>query len=127
MSTDGRWYTLGGADGHTPVKVTDVRELARLTDEQRRVALTVYGDPQDDEATCVSTVFLGLDHQWGQGPPLLFETMVFSDDEGLDDYQDRCSTWEQALLMHAHTVAAVNDRRRQMGLAALADARNGEE
>ena len=25
----------------------------------------------------ISTVFLGLDHQFGDGPPLLFETMVF--------------------------------------------------
>ena len=25
----------------------------------------------------VSTVFLGLDHQHGDGPPILFETMVF--------------------------------------------------
>ena len=25
----------------------------------------------------VSTIWLGLDHQWGEGPPLIFETMVF--------------------------------------------------
>lgn len=25
----------------------------------------------------VSTVFLGLNHQWNDGPPLLWETMVF--------------------------------------------------
>lgn len=26
----------------------------------------------------VSTVWLGLDHQFGDGPPLIFETMVFA-------------------------------------------------
>lgn len=26
----------------------------------------------------VSTVWLGLDHGWGHGPPLIFETMVFN-------------------------------------------------
>lgn len=26
----------------------------------------------------VSTVWLGIDHGWGEGPPLIFETMVFS-------------------------------------------------
>ncbi|SPA03543.1 protein of unknown function (plasmid) [Cupriavidus taiwanensis] len=25
----------------------------------------------------ISTVFLGLDHQWADGPPLIFETMVY--------------------------------------------------
>ena len=27
----------------------------------------------------ISTVFLGLDHNFGEGPPLVFETMVFED------------------------------------------------
>lgn len=26
----------------------------------------------------VSTVFLGLDHSFGGGPPILFETMIFN-------------------------------------------------
>ncbi len=49
----------------------------------------------------VSTVFLGLGHRFGsQGPPLLFETMVF----GLPDDQEiceRCSTYDQAEVQHA--------------------------
>ncbi len=48
----------------------------------------------------VSTVFLGIDHSFGAGPPLLFETMIFGKD-GDDEYQDRCSTWEEAEVMHA--------------------------
>jgi hypothetical protein len=28
----------------------------------------------------VSTIFLGLDHNWGGGRPILWETMVFNDD-----------------------------------------------
>ena len=46
----------------------------------------------------VSTVFLGLDHAFDEGPPMLFETMVFSNRGG--DYQERCSTYEQAEEMH---------------------------
>lgn len=46
----------------------------------------------------VSTVFLGLDHSFGDGPPLLFETMIFGGEH--DQYQDRCTTWEQAEEMH---------------------------
>lgn len=53
----------------------------------------------------VSTVFLGLDHQFVGGPPLLFETMVFGKAGAGDDiYQARCSTWEQAETQHAEAV-----------------------
>ena len=48
----------------------------------------------------VSTVFLGIDHQWGDGPPILFETMIFPECE----YQTRCSTWEEAEEMHKRAV-----------------------
>ena len=51
----------------------------------------------------LSTVFLGLDHQFGEnGLPLLFESMLFrkkGDGEDLD--MSRCSTWDEAVLMHA--------------------------
>ena len=46
----------------------------------------------------VSTVFLGLDHQYGDGPPLIFETMIFGGRE--DGYQDRCTTRQEAVQMH---------------------------
>lgn len=47
----------------------------------------------------VSTVFLGLDHRFGDdGPPLIFETMIFGGPHA--DYQTRCSTWEEAEEMH---------------------------
>ncbi len=48
----------------------------------------------------VSTVFLGVDQRFrGEGPPLVFETMVFRGDEG--DEQVRASTWGEALANHA--------------------------
>ena len=54
----------------------------------------------------VSTVFLGIDHQWGDGPPLLFETMVFGDC-ALDESQERYSTWEEAEAGHRAWVERV--------------------
>ncbi len=49
----------------------------------------------------VSTVFIGIDHNWGDGEPLLFESMVF----GLDDeVQERYSTYEQAEEGHRKLV-----------------------
>jgi hypothetical protein len=57
----------------------------------------------------VSTVFLGLDHSWGQGPPILWETMVFEDNKGaMDQEMDRCSgNREQAEAMHEAMVERV--------------------
>lgn len=54
----------------------------------------------------VSTVFLGLDHSFGAGPPVLWETMVFG---GIfDQKQDRCSGgWKDAEAMHARMVDRV--------------------
>ena len=40
-------------------------------DKMKRVALQEQGNIR------VSTVFLGLNHQYGGGPPLIFETMIF--------------------------------------------------
>ena len=57
----------------------------------------------------VSTVFLGFDHQIGEGPPLLFETMVFGGP--LDQESDRCSTWEDAEKMHEKMMERVRSAR----------------
>ncbi len=46
----------------------------------------------------VSTVFLGLDHSWGSGPPLVFETMIFGGPN--DQYQERYATYEEAEAGH---------------------------
>lgn len=67
--------------------------------EGRTVAKTKIGD------VMVSTVFLGIDHSFGRGPPMLFETMVFGGP--MDQYQERCSTWDEAVEMHERLVARV--------------------
>lgn len=53
----------------------------------------------------VSTVFLGIDHNFGDGEPLLFETMIFGGKH--NEYQDRCSTYDQAVRMHEKAVKLV--------------------
>lgn len=53
----------------------------------------------------ISTVWLGIDHQYGDGAPLIFETMVFpSKSNLLDEYCERYSTEEEALAGHAHVL-----------------------
>ena len=65
----------------------------------------------------ISTVFLGIDHQFGAyGPPLLFETMVFKNVSDTTKYGDgkswngeeemqRYATWDEAEAGHAAMVA----------------------
>lgn len=55
------------------------------------------------EGKHVSTVWLGNDHNFFGGPPLLLETMVF-DIEGSDIYMRRYTTWEQAVEGHKKAV-----------------------
>lgn len=90
-------------EGHTPVPVPDddatLVWAKRFEKMDRRVAKDQIG------AVRVSTVFLGLDHAYGDGPPQLFETMIFGGEH--DKYQERCSTWEEAEAMHAKAVALV--------------------
>lgn len=66
----------------------------------RRVAETSVGE------AWISTVFLGIDHQFDRdGPPMLFETMVFGGAH--DQEQLRCSTWEEAEIQHQEMVDRV--------------------
>ena len=74
-----------------------------INPNNRRVAFDEVGDFQ------ISTVFLGIDHSYGNGPPVLFETMIFDGDNFLD-YQERCATWEQAEQMHQQAIAWVKAR-----------------
>lgn len=50
----------------------------------------------------VSTIFLGMDHSMGDGPPLLFETMIFGGEH--DQYQRRYTTYEEAQEGHRKAV-----------------------
>ena len=52
-------------------------------------------------------VFLGLDHSFGSGPPLLFETMVFGGP--LDEEMDRYTTWDEAEAGHKAMVKRVQE------------------
>jgi hypothetical protein len=49
----------------------------------------------------ISTVFLGIDHNFNGGPPLIFETMAFDDEVGFADLEcERYSTWDEAEVGH---------------------------
>ena len=80
-------------DGKTPV-LCDDRTWGRWMETASRHVMQ-----EEREGVRVSTVFLGLDHQGGEGPHLLFETMIFGGPHDQD--QARYPTWAEAEAGHA--------------------------
>jgi len=93
-----------------PITLDQWTTLREGTTWERERLRSTVGDVE------VSTVWLGLNHQWGDGPPLIFETMVFGGN--LDQEQSRYSTRDQAHTGHEQTVARV--RQEADEFAALA-------
>lgn len=62
----------------------------------------------------ISTVWLGLDHGYGEGEPHIYETMIFDESEEgpsypdwPDMYQERYSRWKSALKNHRRVLKVV--------------------
>ncbi len=111
-----RYYYLD--EEHRPVRARSMEEWAEHFgyDDHRGIV------EQTATATCwVSTVFLGTDHRfWGEGPPLLFETMVFGKEREMvetfgrmhsmrpsTDVQRRYSSWDDAQTGHDAEVSKI--------------------
>lgn len=91
----GTYYIL---DGKTPVEASSIHQWAIWFESADRVVrkTAVNGDVE------ISTVFLGLGHQFGDGSPLLFETLVLGGE--LDGDMWHYSTWHEAEEGHNEVV-----------------------
>jgi hypothetical protein len=97
-----RFYRL--KPDHSVEPVADAVEWGKAWEAERRVDLTELAP-----GISVSTVFLGIDHNWsGKGRPVLFETMTFDDYGGGDCW--RWSTWDEAIAGHARAVAELTKK-----------------
>jgi len=87
--------------GKEVIEVSNLREWGMFFEnkESRRVAVDEVNGAR------VSTVFLGVDHSWGYGPKLWFETMIFGGEH--DGFQDRYTTWDEAEAGHKRVVEAL--------------------
>lgn len=83
-------------ENHNVIVTDDMKKTALENGQDRTVAIEKAGDYS------VSTVFLGLDHGW-DGVPMWFETMLFGAGP-LDQTCERCTTWNEALVMHQRGV-----------------------
>jgi hypothetical protein len=93
-------------DGHNVVPIEDVFEWGKLMQsDDRVVAKDKVGD------YLVSTVFLGIGYNFGDGKLNIFETMVFKGDNcvSLNDYTRHYSTWDEAVEGHNAVVCELKD------------------
>jgi hypothetical protein len=73
----------------------------------RQVADDTLLPPAVPSEVRVSTIFLGIDHAWGGGPPVLWETMIFGDKSFFNDRQMRYTSREDALAGHKEMVEMI--------------------
>ena len=84
-------------DNGDPVEEPDILIWGRwLGDADRRVKEDVI--ERDGNEIRVSTVFMGLDHSFAGGTPVLWETMIFGGEH--DEYQERYTSRKDALVGH---------------------------
>ena len=100
-----KYYILG--DNFEVSETNDVLAYAEwFATYDRHVAKTKVEDVE------VSTVFLGLDHNFMGDVPILWETMIFGDKEkeSLYDYQERYATFDEAKAGHQRAVEFVREK-----------------
>ena len=96
------YYLLNDDHTVTALDNKDVLTWARSLDDEKRIV-----DETLLENVRISTVFIGIDHRFTVDPdlpPLLFESMTFSDIPELNEYQERYSTWQEAQDGHNRIV-----------------------
>ncbi len=94
------WYILD--ENNKPIRSTivDCGEWLEENPERKAVKQERIGK------IFISTVFLGLDHAWNSDTPVLWETMIFGGEH--DQYQERYSSYEDALEGHQKALNLVN-------------------
>lgn len=102
-----RYYILDNENHTVPV---DFMTWAKWFEDGNRVVDYTEITSQ----VFVSTVFLGIDHRFfGEGPPVLFETMIFGAD-GDDMGCYRYTSWDDAATGHKVIVGKLRAEQRKV-------------
>lgn len=102
------WKYILAEDGKTPIPEPDVIKWARWYEKtERHVAFDEIGSIK------ISTVFLGIDHgfDYHNERPILWETMIFGATGELEHYQERYSSYQEAMEGHERAVAQVMEEQ----------------
>jgi len=86
------WYILDENNKPVESSTTEYYMWEEENPTKRIVKQYTIGDIR------ISTVFLGLDHSYNSDKPILWETMIFGGKQ--DQYQERYSSYEDALIGH---------------------------
>lgn len=98
-----RWYRLDDTG-----VVSQLGEDENPTDDLIKPIAKNDVIDKDGCVVRVSTVFLSLNHSFTEeGDPILFETMVFSENEKYENFQERYSSITRALDRHQEIVRKV--------------------
>jgi hypothetical protein len=101
-------------DRGEPVPTFDPLEWGRWFETAERHVAHDMDEGEGAAHVRVSTVFLGLDHNfWGNGPPILWETLVFGGP--LDGEMDRYTSRADALRGHQAMCRRVSEAQRKPG------------
>jgi len=99
MDRVGRYVLVDGVQVPEP----NLMKWAQWMEEVRRTSEWIVAKTKIDKNISVSTVFLGLDHNYDlEGPPLVFETMIFGGPK--DECCWRYATKAEALEGHGKAV-----------------------
>lgn len=85
-----------------PLAMPDTLAWAAWFETHERTIAIDFATP-DSFDVYVSTVFLGIDHAFGGGPPVLWETMIFGGPRDQDSW--RYTSRAAALIGHAEALA----------------------
>lgn len=105
------YYIPDGQNQHIQVTMEEYfrwhRSLPEATKTRigTKVARSMIGD------ITVSTAFLGTDHGFGGGPPLLYETMIFGGER--DEETTRYTTWGNAVTGHEKIASEISRQRQK--------------
>lgn len=95
-------------ENNNPIGTNNVIKWGRLMQLKEKIV-----KQENVDNYFISTVFLGIDHSYDFGNPVLWETMIFRKDKdgskelGSDIFHDRYSTYDEAIQGHKEAVKLV--------------------
>jgi hypothetical protein len=98
MADRPRYFILNDAGQPQPVDLETWAAWYTPDKMDQRIIARDRDEAPNAEDVLVSTVFLALDHSFGEGPPVLWETLVFGGP--LDGEMDRYTSRAAALAGH---------------------------
>jgi hypothetical protein len=105
------YYILN--DDHSVTSIPQEEYFELMQTDPEKYSITQHIRHTNYKGIRVSTIFMALDHSFNEGPPVLFESMVFYKDkkqtkEYYDQYQTRYTSYNDAIEGHRDICTKLN-------------------